>query len=163
MDATARFANVKARLFSHVATLDLGAAVYYEGDTSARTDTEESWVRLAVRPLSEDWSGHHSASYRALDARVLLIADVFVRDAAASGEVHDAYLADRIADTLTDALRALSLDFLDYSSNPASPATVADARLRAIEAPAQTWLPADGGWSRRQVSVEVRWIARHAA
>lgn len=161
--ASARRANAKARVFSTVETWSLtgGPLVVFESD-NARTDQESAWVRVTLIPSTTAWAGHLTSSFQAVDTRALLVCDVFVKDGAAEGEVFDTYAPDRIADDLEFNLRTFSVTMQDYATDPDNPTAVADAQITTVDPPSNVPLPKDGPWIRRQVSTELRWLAKHA-
>lgn len=157
--STARYTNVMARLASYLTAQVLTGSPTWVVEGNRPTGCER-WVRLSFELLPEQWSGYYDATQVAVDARMLIVCDLFWPDGS-EGTPFDAYEIDRAADDLLHLLRFLSLSFYDYSSDPASPTAVAGAQIRVIDPPELRTLTAADGRARRQVVAEARWYARH--
>ncbi len=162
MHATAYHDNVQARLFGHAAGLAVtGSPVQvYQGQGAARerVPATGAWVRWSFEPIGATRVGRFDADEVARVDAALLIADLYWPVSTAN-----AYEVVRAASELADAFELLSLSFLDYVSDPSSPPTVADARIRVLDPPRVRALPTADGYDRRRVEIVATWISRFSA
>ena len=162
IDPTARYANVIARLNNYFADLDIPGVnkAVLAGETGFVPQSNQPWVRYSITNVDQKNDGRFNSAQTAQRVEILITADVFFPDGTET-QPFNAYAIVDAADAVAHNLRRLNLSFIDYSSDPANPSTVSDARIRTLLPPSIERLPPDGGFERRQVTLTVMWHLRH--
>jgi len=160
MDATAKTRNVKSRIWVYLQTLSItGSPNIVFGDQPSRAGTASPWIRAVIDFDPGSWNGRYSATKIAYRTPVIVTFDLFWP---IGGDAASAILQiEEAADVLSDAFRERSLSFLDYASDPSSPATIANASIRFFRPVNARRLPRESNFQRRQIVAQGEWHIRH--
>ena len=160
MDATSRTRNVKSRIWVYLSGLTVtGSPTFIFGDQPSRLSQSSPTIRAIIDFDPGVWDGRFSATQIVYRTPVILTLDLFWP--VGSSTTTDIIQIDTAADVLSDAFRERSLSFLDYASDPASPATIANASIRFFRPVVSRRFPRESNYQRRQLVAEGEWHIRH--
>jgi len=156
---TARIDWIQARLMIWLRSQTLtGSPAVAEADEPSLADLGGPWARVSFDELPPQPIGRYASTLSA--SRMSLIMSVELLWPHATTEASPVPFRQHVqaASELRDLMTFLRLSVQDYT-NPASPATVADAML-SIQTAEIRRFPDTSGYRRRQVRGVVDWVAR---
>ncbi len=156
---TARIDWIQARLMIWLRSQTLtGSPAVAEADEPSLADLGGPWARVSFDELPPQPIGRYASTLSA--SRMALIMSVELLWPHATSEASPVSFRQHVqaASELRDLMTFLRLSVQDYT-DPASPATVADAML-SIQTAEIRRFPDTSGYRRRQVRGVVDWVAR---
>lgn len=154
-----RLRNVSRTVIVYLVGLALGAPVVHAGDDTFDSSAASAFVRVRVDASDGAELGRLSGDPATL-ASFVVVAEVYVRNG--EGEPSVAVDAvESVAEAVQHALRARSLDLVDYVADASGATLVTGHAVRFTEPPRLQHAPTIDGWQRRIVVATGWWVLRH--
>lgn len=159
MHATARRRNIERTILVHLAGA-IGSTLVHADDRAFNPSASSEFVRVRVEDSSATFA-HRIEGDPAYLAVVRLVAEVYCRTNEAQ-VVAAIDAADAVAERVTHAIRARSLNVKDYVTDPTGGTTATGYSVRFVDTPTVTAPDSVDGWARRIVTGYAFFILRHS-